>query len=102
MTTFDHIARSARSRRICKDPANGLIFGVCAGIAWWLGIKDWAVRAAAILLLLLWTGPALVAYLLAALLLGNRPYDRYEDFVRRYGDDLGRPADDRSGHRGWR
>jgi len=92
VTVFDRMTRTARSRKLCKDPANGIIFGVCAGIAWWLGVQRWVVRLAAIVAVILWTGPAIIAYVAAALLLKSRPVSRYEEFVDRYGD-IGRGSD---------
>lgn len=80
MNAFDQIMRTARSRKLCKDPDNGLVFGVCAGIGWWLGVKVWAIRAIALLGLLVWTGPVLIAYLIAAMVLGKRPTARYERY----------------------
>lgn len=85
MTTFDHIARNARSRKLCKDPANGMIFGICAGVAGWLGVKTWFIRLLAVLGLVFLTGPTLLAYVVAALVLNKRPVSRYDAFVHRYG-----------------
>lgn len=92
MTTFDHIARATRSRRLCKDPANGMIFGVCAGMAYWMGIKAWFVRVLMVLALLFIGGPVLLAYVVAALVLNRRKVGRYEEFVARFGH-LGRGED---------
>ncbi len=89
LTTFDHIARSARSRKLCKDPANGLIFGVCAGVAWWLGIKTWVVRLLAVLSLVFFAGTTLLAYVVAALILPKRKLGRYEEVFGRCGDRWG-------------
>jgi phage shock protein C len=61
-----------------------MICGVCAGFADWAGLKIWVIRLAAILGLVFLTGPTLIAYFVAALVLSNRPvsrigaYDRYE------------------------
>jgi phage shock protein C len=80
MTAFDHIRATIRRRSLYRDASQGLIFGVCAGLAWWLGVKRWAVRLAAVLLLLIWPGFALVSYLIAALVLDRRPADaRWDD-----------------------
>lgn len=90
MNAFDRIVQTARSRKLCKDPDNGLIFGVCAGIGWWLGVKVWAIRLIAILALLVWTWPTVLAYLVLALLLNKRPqtrYDRYRWDTSRFGRD---------------
>lgn len=88
MNAFDRIVQTARSRKLCKDPDNGLVFGVCAGLGWWLGVKVWAVRLVALLALVIWTGPTLIAYLIAALVLNKRPaarYDRYRWQEERFG-----------------
>lgn len=78
MNAFDRMRHTARSRKLCKDTVNGWIFGVCAGIAWWLGVKAWFVRVLAVIALVMWTGPVILAYAVAALVLNRRPRASYE------------------------
>lgn len=57
-----------------KDSLNGrpgqpIVLGVCQALARRLDQEPWLIRTAAIVLLLLFTVPALVAYVVAALLL---------------------------------
>jgi phage shock protein PspC (stress-responsive transcriptional regulator) len=85
---------TARSRKLCKDPLNGWIFGICAGIAWWLGVKIWVIRLLAVLGLVFLTGPTLMVYAVAALVLNKRPRtarDAAEErHARAFGDRPGR------------
>lgn len=93
MNAFDRMRQTARTRKLCKDTVNGWIFGVCAGIAWWLGVKTWFIRILAVIALMLWTGPVILAYAVAALVLNRRPkasYDSFEDrYAKRWGADRG-------------
>lgn len=59
-----------------RDPANGKVSGVCAGIAGYYGIKTWVVRAAAIVGLLVNPVLALIVYGVATLML--QPMERAE------------------------
>ncbi|AWL12500.1 hypothetical protein HMF8227_02035 [Saliniradius amylolyticus] len=58
--------------RLSKRPALAKISGVCAGLARHFGFPVWAVRLAALLFLVVFTVPTLVAYVAAALLLPSR------------------------------
>jgi len=85
VNAFDRMRYTARSRKLCKDPANGWIFGVCAGIAWWLGVKTWFVRLMAVVALILFNGPVIIAYAVAALVLNRRPRAPQDRWAERLG-----------------
>jgi phage shock protein PspC (stress-responsive transcriptional regulator) len=59
-------------RRFLRDPRNGYLGGICAGIARGLCIPPLFVRLAAVVALVLYTTPALVAYAAAWLFLDSR------------------------------
>lgn len=59
--------------RIYRDRENGWIFGVCAGIAAWAGVRPGAVRIIAVICLLVCFWPTVVVYAAATLLLRERP-----------------------------
>lgn len=63
--------------RLYRDPDDGKILGVCAGIADFFGFNPWAVRLGALIALFLFPPPAIIAYLLAGLVLDRRPPDLY-------------------------
>lgn len=55
-----------------RDPEDGVIFGICAGLARRIGVNSWGVRVLALVGLALITAPVVTAYLLLALLLPRR------------------------------
>ncbi len=57
-----------------RDPARGKVSGVCAGIAGYYGISTWAVRAAALIGLVINPILALIVYGIATLML--QPLER--------------------------
>jgi phage shock protein C len=59
--------------RLYRDPDNGLIAGVCAGIADYLGIERIVIRLAFVLALVFFIVPAALAYILLAIALPKRP-----------------------------
>jgi phage shock protein C len=59
--------------RLYRDPGNGLIAGVCAGIADYLGIERIVIRLAFVLALVFFIVPAALAYILLAIALPKRP-----------------------------
>ena len=63
-------------------PGPGIVMGVCAGVAYRLGLATWIVRLA-FLLLLFGAGVGLVAYLLIGWLAPDAATP--EDYVRRTG-----------------
>ena len=64
--------------RLYRDPRKGKLLGVCAGVADYFGVNPWAVRLAAIIGLLLFAPPTLIAYGIAAMLLPVKPVDIYD------------------------
>jgi len=61
------------SNGLYRIPEEGVILGVCAGIADHFGVWAWIVRIIAIVLLCTLTFPVIVAYLLLGVLLPQRP-----------------------------
>jgi len=61
------------SNGLYRIPEEGVILGVCAGIADHFGLFTWIVRIIAIVLLCMLTFPVIVAYLLLGILLPERP-----------------------------
>src|SRR3546814_8482154 len=59
--------------RLYRDRQRGLILGVCAGIADYLGISPLLVRFAAVIGLFMFSVPTILAYLLAAALIERKP-----------------------------
>lgn len=63
--------------RLYRDPEHGLLAGVCAGIADYLGIERIVIRLAFVLALVLFIVPAAFAYILLAIALPKRPAALY-------------------------
>lgn len=77
-----------RLQRLYRDRENGLILGVCAGIAHYFDLNTLLVRAVALIALLLFPVPVGLVYIVAGLLLRDRPLvarndGRERDFWRR-------------------
>lgn len=88
---FHELAGSLR--RLYRDRENGLILGLCAGLADYFDLNVLLVRGVAVLALLLAPVPVGLTYLVAALLLRDRPlrtrdHHRERDFWRR-GTSMG-------------
>ncbi len=67
------------SKTLYRDPQNGKISGVCAGIAEYFGMEIWLVRILAVSAFLLGLGFfAMVAYIAASLILDKMPEERRE------------------------
>lgn len=64
---------SALLKRLYRDQENGLLMGVCAGLADYFEWPVLAVRLVAAGLLFFWFLPMLVVYITAGLLLRDRP-----------------------------
>ena len=69
--------REPSPNRLYRDPFNGKLMGVCAGIADYFGFDVWPVRFAAVLALIFFTVPTIIAYLLAGALVYRKPADMY-------------------------
>lgn len=65
--------------KLRRDPRRGVVMGVCAGLAEYFGVNRTFVRVLAVLGLVFFTMPTLIAYFLAGLLLERRPDDLYAD-----------------------
>lgn len=63
--------------RFYRDPANGPVMGVCAGIADYFDVPPMAVRIGAVFGLFFFTLPTLVAYVLAGVLVDAKPAELY-------------------------
>ena len=59
--------------RLYRDPEHGILAGVCAGIADYLGIERIVIRLAFVLALVLFIVPAALAYIILAIALPKRP-----------------------------
>lgn len=59
------------TQQLHKDPVNGKVSGVCAGLARYWGQEAWLIRLGAIIALLMFPMATAVAYLMGVLLLRN-------------------------------
>lgn len=59
--------------RLYRDTERGVILGVCAGLADAGGVPPWLARLVALIALCWFTQATIVAYVVAALLLPERP-----------------------------
>ncbi len=89
---------SCHRSRLTRDPHGGIVLGVCAGVADFLGFNLWAVRLAGFVSLMVFTVPTLVVYFLAGALLEKKPAGLYansgeEVFWRWLRTDPGRAFD---------
>ena len=65
------------NRQLYRDPKNGVIGGVCAGLAEYFGIETWIVRILVVSAFLLSAGFFVVlAYIAACLILEKMPEER--------------------------
>ncbi|MDN5924623.1 MAG: PspC domain-containing protein [Xanthomonadales bacterium] len=62
-----------RTQRFYRDTDRGVILGVCAGIAEHFGWPLWLTRLASLALAWVFTMPTVIAYLIAAMLMPERP-----------------------------
>ncbi|HET8554745.1 MAG TPA: PspC domain-containing protein [Rhodanobacteraceae bacterium] len=76
---MNHFDDESRSRRIYRDSERGVILGVCAGIAEHFDWPLWLTRIGALALGWFFTVPVVIAYLVAALLMPERPLRYYGD-----------------------
>ncbi len=67
-----------RRNRFYRDTENGLLRGVCAGIADYFGMDVVTVRALAVLSLIIFTPATLLAYLIAGAVLPAAPEKLFE------------------------
>jgi phage shock protein C len=64
---------NGRARRLYRDRENGVLMGVCAGIANHFAVRPLVVRVLAVFALLLQFVPTVLVYVIAGLLLKDRP-----------------------------
>ncbi len=69
--------REASPSRLYRNPKQGILFGVCAGIAAYFGINPWVVRAFAILGLFMFAPATIISYVILALVLPRAPAALY-------------------------
>jgi phage shock protein C len=92
---------SPNPHRLYRNPDRGVLAGVCAGIADYLGVRTWQVRLAAVILLFIFSFWTVVLYILAAIFLKRRPAEvfRNPEEERFWRSVSGRPLDTFSGLR---
>lgn len=69
----DPLAGSPDRHRLYRDPGNGVIFGVCAGLADYFGLRVWQMRVVAVLCLVFFLPQTVAVYLVLAAVLPRRP-----------------------------
>lgn len=65
--------------RLYRDTRNGMMFGVCAGIAEYFAVQPWMVRVFWALGLLMFAPPTVVTYLVLAAMLPKKPEQLYRN-----------------------
>ena len=65
--------------RLYRNRRDGVIFGVCTGIADYFGVQRWVVRVLWVGGLLMFPPPTIIGYLLLALFLPKAPEHLYEN-----------------------
>ncbi len=60
-----------------RDPANGMMLGVCAGLSDQFGFRLGPLRVIAVLALIVFTVPTVLVYLVAGVLLPGKPLTYY-------------------------
>lgn len=65
--------------RLYRDPENGMISGVCAGLAEYLGVKIVLVRVLALLSLCFFIFPVFIAYVVLSFVLPRRPRSSFAE-----------------------
>lgn len=69
----EQMPREPSWRRLYRDPRRGWIAGVCAGLADYFGLSPGVVRLVMVVLLIAFTLPTFLAYVIAAMVLERRP-----------------------------
>ena len=64
--------------RLYRNTRDGMLLGVCAGIADYFGFNPWSVRLVMVVSLVLFTLPTLAAYFAAGFPLDRKPNNLYE------------------------
>jgi phage shock protein C len=71
--TGEQMPREPSWRRLYRNPRRGWVAGVCAGLADYFGLSTGVVRLVMVVLLMAFTLPTLLAYVIAAMVLERRP-----------------------------
>jgi phage shock protein C len=71
--TGEQMPREPSWRRLYRNPKRGWIAGVCAGLADYFGLSPGLVRLVTLVLMIAFTLPTLLAYVIAAMVLQRRP-----------------------------
>jgi len=74
-----HSEHGYSRRRLYRDPANGWLAGVCAGVADYLGVSRGFVRLVVFVLAFPFTLTMVGIYLIMAIMLERRPQSLYGD-----------------------
>lgn len=74
---MNHSVWGMHSRRFYRDSEHGLLLGVCAGLADRFGVPAWLVRIVALVLAWYLLIPAVIAYVIAALIMPDKPLRFY-------------------------
>ncbi|WP_159084504.1 envelope stress response membrane protein PspC [Dongshaea marina] len=70
---------NANGYGLYRDPARGVLGGVCAGIARYFGVEIWVIRVIAVVLLLFSMPISVLLYLVAWLFLDKRSDQSFEN-----------------------
>jgi phage shock protein C len=83
-----------RAQRFYRDPRQGKLMGVCAGVANYFGCHVTFIRLLAIIALLWFSALTLIAYFLLGIMLPIKPDTFYDgDIDERYLRSIGRSVD---------
>jgi phage shock protein C len=72
-------APSPNPHRLYRDPERAVIRGLCAGIADYIGVEPWLVRAFAIVALIVFPPQTIAAYFIASCFIRPRPPGLWRD-----------------------
>lgn len=75
----DPLIDSPNPIRLYRNPERGLLFGVCAGLADYFGMRNWHLRALAVLFLMVFPPQTVLLYLIAAVVMKRRPARLFRD-----------------------
>lgn len=65
-------------RRLYRDPDRGPLYGVCTGIADYLGIEPWIIRLLTVISIFFVGWIVIPAYIIAIFVMDTKPYDEDE------------------------
>ncbi|MDM3870758.1 PspC domain-containing protein [Porticoccus sp. W117] len=80
---FNNSRESGWNRDLYRNKREGVIAGVCAGLADYFGCATWVMRVGFVLGFFMLSGTAVFIYLLAWLVMGKRPKEAYESLEAR-------------------